>query len=95
MNRWAAGMDGREHRFMEIRASPSAQKPGSGRLPLVGSSTLRYALAELSVIVSLHLFQFVATAAAGLSPDVAIFVGLWASMFGIPGLRAEVMEIAR
>lgn len=55
--------------------------------------TLWYALAGLSILASLYLF-LVDTGASELRRyATGIFVGLWAPMFGLLGLRAEVIEM--
>ncbi len=61
------------------------------RLPLIAGPMIWYALAGLSIILSGYLFLF--SAENENRHGVGLFIGLWAPMFGILGLRAEMMEL--
>ena len=52
-----------------------------------------YAFAGLSIIGALYLFLFDTSPNELRRYAVAIFIGLWAPMFAILGLRAEVIEM--
>jgi hypothetical protein len=52
-----------------------------------------YALAGLSVMIALGIFLYADPADQVRRYAIAIFIGLWAPMFGILGLRAELMEL--
>jgi hypothetical protein len=63
------------------------------RLPLMAGPMIWYALAGISVIVALMIFLFADPADQIRRYTIAIFIGLWAPMFGILGIRAELMEL--
>jgi hypothetical protein len=52
-----------------------------------------YALAGLSIIIALGIFLYADPADQVRRYAIAIFIGLWAPMFGILGIRAELMEL--
>lgn len=72
-----------------------AARPAAQQATLLSGPSIWYALAGLSIIFSLYLFLFASMESEALRHDVAIFIGLWAPMFGILGLRAEVLEMRR
>jgi hypothetical protein len=55
--------------------------------------TVWYALAGLSVIISLCIFLLADPADQLRRYAIAIFIGLWAPMFGLLAIRAELMEL--
>nr|ALS90651.1 Na+/H+ antiporter subunit [uncultured bacterium] len=52
-----------------------------------------YAFAGVAIILSGYLFLFGSDADNGHQHAVGMFIGLWAPMFGILGLRAEMAEM--
>ncbi len=78
----------------EIDIKPSAPAtPEDRRLPLIAGPMVWYALSGASILLALYVFLF-GEASSELKRDAAaIFIGLWAPMFGILGLRAEIMEM--
>lgn len=90
-------MKDRESRIIEMKSASPAQaaRPAERRAALLSGPGVWYALAGLSIIFSLYLFLFASMEDEALRHDVAIFIGLWAPMFGILGLRAEVMEMRK
>ncbi len=66
----------------------------SKRSSLVAGPMIWYAFAGLSILISLYLFLTAAEAAVGMQQQaIAIFIGLWAPMFAILGLRAELFSV--
>jgi len=72
---------------MEVESNRSA------RAWIAASPTLWYAFAGLAILASLYLFLFDSNANELRRYATAVFVGLWAPMFGLLGLRAEVIEM--
>ncbi len=84
-----------EPKIIEIRtetAAPEKQRPEQ-RLPLLAGPTVWYALAGLSIVLSLYLFLLAHGGNEQSRHEIALFIGLWAPMFGILGLRAEILEV--
>jgi hypothetical protein len=71
----------------------AASDKGATRLPLLAGPMIWYALAGLSVIIALGIFLYADPADQVRRYAIAIFIGLWAPMFGILGIRAELMEM--
>lgn len=63
------------------------------RLPRIAGPSIWYALAGVAVILSCYLFLFADHSSEIRRFAVSVFVGLWAPMFGILGLRAEMIEM--
>lgn len=71
---------------------PARQGP-KRRLPLIAGPTIWYALSGASILLALYVFLFGAAATELKRDAAAIFIGLWAPMFGILGIRAELLEM--
>jgi len=71
--------------------APPPAGQSHARLPLIAGPMIWYALAGLSILLSGYLFLFSAENES--RHGVGLFIGLWAPMFGILGLRAEMMEL--
>lgn len=86
---------GMERRIIEIKTSNPVQQDRSSkeRLPLIAGPTVWYAMAGLSILLALYLFLFASAGEERTRHEIAIFIGLWAPMFGILGLRAEMLEL--
>ncbi len=67
--------------------------PSQRRLPLIAGPTVWYALAGVSILLALYLFLFASVGQESDRREIAVFIGLWAPMFGILGLRAEILEM--
>lgn len=62
-------------------------------LPLIAGPMVWYALAGISILCSLYIFLIADIGSEIRRFAASIFVGLWAPMFGIIGLRAEMLEM--
>lgn len=84
-----------EPNIIEIKKAPARREEAEEprRLPLAAGPTIWYALAGLSIILSMYLFLMVHGGDESSRHEVALFIGLWAPMFGILGLRAEIIEM--
>lgn len=82
-------------KIIEIRTashdSPESEVPR--RRSVIAGPAVRYLLAGLSIIISLYLFLPAHGGDESSRHEVALFIGLWAPMFGILGLRAEILEM--
>jgi hypothetical protein len=81
-----------ETRMIEIKTTAPPAKPADARLPLIAGPMIWYALAGFAILISAYLFLF-SPSGDGNRKEIGIFIGLWAPMFGILGLRAEMMEL--
>ena len=80
-------------RIVDIKTNDAPRaKHDQGRLPLMAGPMIWYALAGVAIILSGYLFLF-APPGNETRHGVGLFIGLWAPMFGILGLRAEMIEL--
>jgi hypothetical protein len=80
-------------RIIDLKTNDASPvKPADGRFPLIAGPMIWYALAGLAILLSGYLFLF-ASPGNETRHGVGLFVGLWAPMFGILGLRAEMIEL--
>jgi hypothetical protein len=83
-----------EPRIVEIKtSSPERERSREQRFPLIAGPMIWYAMAGLAIILSMYLFLMAEGGDVSARHETAIFIGLWAPMFGILGLRAEIMEL--
>jgi hypothetical protein len=75
------------------RGDQPTSKPRDRRLPLIAGPMIWYALAGLSILLALYIL-FVSECPNDVRRyGLTVFIGLWAPMFGIMGLRADLMEL--
>jgi hypothetical protein len=63
------------------------------RLPLIAGPMIWYLLSGLSIMLALYVLLICDVPTDARRYGITIFIGLWAPMFGILGIRAEVMEL--
>lgn len=84
-----------ETKIIEIKTAPNDAQESEAphRRSVIAGPTIWYLLAGLSIIISLYLFLLAHGGDESSRHEVALFIGLWAPMFGILGLRAEILEV--
>lgn len=85
-----------EHKTRHIEIPNRRTEPGfhtdvRPSPPMTSGYIVWYALAGLAIVFSLYLFV-TSPAESIRQMAVAVFIGLWAPMFAILGLRAELLR---
>jgi hypothetical protein len=73
--------------------TPSKPAHADQRLPLIAGPMIWYLLSGLSILLALYVLLLADVPTDARRYGIAVFIGLWAPMFGIMGIRAEVMEL--
>ena len=81
--------------IMRMPDNPTTSKPAvtDQRLPLIAGPMIWYLLSGLSILLALYVLLIAEVPTDARRYGIAVFIGLWAPMFGIMGIRAEVMEL--
>jgi hypothetical protein len=82
-----------ETSMTQTQSADVAQKQEAAKLPLVAGPMIWYLLAGASILLALYVIFFAPAHSEVERYGIALFIGLWAPMFGIMGLRAELMEM--
>ena len=78
---------------MSNSTPPAKAQQSDQRLPLIAGPMIWYLLSGLSILLALYVILLADVQTDARRYGIAVFIGLWAPMFGIMGIRAEVMEL--
>ncbi len=78
---------------MSDSSTPSKAQQSDQRLPLIAGPMIWYLLSGASILLALYVILLADVPTDSRRYGIAVFIGLWAPMFGIMGIRAEVMEL--